>query len=140
MTKLELERISDADMYLFFEKCMRAWVSYISKRYSKANNKYLNSYDPKQGWKHIIYLNRTNFYGYAKSKFLPTNWFELIDPTDFNSNKYSCNSSKGCVFEVDLEYPKELHESYNGYPLAPDEIEIKIFFAEISIKKFLYPC
>ena len=35
------------------------------------------------------------------------------------------NSSKGCVLEVDLEYPKELRESHNDYPLVPDEIEIK---------------
>ena len=34
MTKVELELISDADMYLFFEKGMRGGVSYISKRYN----------------------------------------------------------------------------------------------------------
>ena len=27
--------------------------------------------------------------------------------------------------EVDLEYPKELHQLHNDYPLAPDKIEIK---------------
>ena len=42
-------------------------------------------------------------------------------------NKYTniSNSSKGCVLEVDLEYPKQLHELWNNYPLPPDEIEIK---------------
>ena len=40
-------------------------------------------------------------------------------------NKYTSNSSKGCVLEVDLEYPKELRELHNDYPLAPDKIEIK---------------
>ena len=35
-------------MYIFFEKCMKGGVSYISNRYSKVNNKYLKSYDPKQ--------------------------------------------------------------------------------------------
>ena len=46
-------------------------------------------------------------------------------------NKYTSNSSKGCVLEVDLEYPKELREYYEkyiqktDYPLAPDKIEIK---------------
>ena len=47
MTKFELEVVLDADMYLFFEEGMRGGISYISKRYSKANNKYLKSYDPK---------------------------------------------------------------------------------------------
>ena len=40
-------------------------------------------------------------------------------------NKYSSSNSKGCVLEVDLEYPKELRELPNDYPLAPDRIEIK---------------
>ena len=39
--------------------------------------------------------------------------------------KINSNSSKGCVLEVDLEYPKELRELYNDYPLPPDKIEIK---------------
>ena len=40
-------------------------------------------------------------------------------------NKYTSHSSKGCVLEVDLEYPKELRELHNDYPLAQDKIEIK---------------
>ena len=40
-------------------------------------------------------------------------------------NKYTSNSSKKCVLETDLEYPKELRELHNDYPLAPDKIEIK---------------
>ena len=59
------------------------------------------------------------------SKFLPTSRFTWIDPKDFDSNKYSSNSSKGCVSEVNLEYPEELRELHNAYPLALDEIEIK---------------
>ena len=44
---------------------------------------------------------------------------------EFDLNKYTSHSSKGCVFEVDLEYPKELQELHNDYPLALDKIEIK---------------
>ena len=40
-------------------------------------------------------------------------------------NKYTSNSSKGCVIEVDLEYPNEFRELHNDYPLAPDKIKIK---------------
>ena len=48
MTKIKLELIPVPDMYIFFEKGTRSGISYISNRYSKNNNKYLKSYDPKQ--------------------------------------------------------------------------------------------
>ena len=91
ITKVELELIPDPDM--------TGGVSYISKRYSKANNKYLKSYDPKQESKHIIYLN-------ANMRCL--SFFQQVD-----SPTYSSNSSKGYVLEVDLEYPKELCELHS---------------------------
>ena len=43
-----------------------------------------------------------------------------------NLNKYTSTSSKGCSFEVDLKYLKELRELRNDYPLAADKIGIKI--------------
>ena len=67
-------------MYIFFEKGTRGGISYILNRYSKVNNKYLKSYDPKQEFKHIIYLDANNVYGSAMSKFLPTSGFKWIDP------------------------------------------------------------
>ena len=56
------------------------------------------------------------------SKFLPTGGFKWLDPAKFNLNKYDNNSSRDCILEVDLEYPKELNELRNDYPhkLAPD--------------------
>ena len=125
MTKLKLELIPDSDMYLFFEKSTKSRVTYISNRYSKANNKYLKSYDSKQKPKHIIYLDANNLYGYVMYKFFPTSGFKWVDPEKFHFNKYTSNSSKGCVLKVNLEYPKELLKLHNDYPLAPDQIEIK---------------
>ena len=58
-------------------------------------------------------------------KFLPTSGFKYIDTKELDSSKYTSNSSKGCVLDVDLEHPKELRELHNDYPLAPDKIEIK---------------
>ena len=48
-----------------------------------------------------------------------------MDPTNFVFNKQASNVSRGCVFEVDLEYPKELQEVHNDHPLVPDKIQIK---------------
>ena len=59
------------------------------------------------------------------SNFFPTSAFIWIDPEKFALNKYTSNSSKGCVLEVDLEYHKQLPELRNDYPLAPGQIEIK---------------
>ena len=69
MAKVKLELIIDPNMYIFFEKGTRGGISYISHRYSKANNKYQES-------NHIIYLDANNLYCYAMSKFLPTNGFK----------------------------------------------------------------
>ena len=103
MTKTELELIPDPDMYIFFEKGTRGGISFVSNRYSKANNKYLKCNDPKQESKQIIYLGVNNLYGYAMSKFLPTSGFKWIDPKEFDLNKYTGNSFKGCFLEADLE-------------------------------------
>ena len=59
------------------------------------------------------------------SKFLPISGFKWMDSKDFDFNKYTSNSLKRCDLEVDLEYPKELQQSHNDYPLAPGKIEIK---------------
>ena len=110
------ECVYNPGMYIFFGKILRRnSISYISNRYNKAYNKYLKYYDPKQEWKHIIYLDANNIYiyGYAMSKFLPKSRFIWIDAKGFDLNKYTTSSSKGCVFEVDLKYLKELWELHN---------------------------
>ena len=97
----------------------------FSKRYSKDSNKYLIFYDPKPGPKYILFLVANNLHGYAMSKFHPTSGFKWIDPKAFDLETYANNSSKDCVLEVHLEYPKELRGLYRDYPLALDKIEIK---------------
>ena len=109
-------------MYLFFEKGIRGG---ISKRSGTANNMYLKSYNPKQEAEHIIYLDANNLYGYAMSKSLSTSGFKWLDPKEFDLNKYTSNSSKGCVLEVDLKCPKELCKLHNDYPLALHMTEIE---------------
>ena len=47
--------------------------------------------------KHIIYLDANNLYGYAMSTFFPTSGFKWIDFKEFDLDKYTRNSSKGCI-------------------------------------------
>ena len=124
MQCLKWQKLSLNFLFIFFKKGARGWISHIFDRYSKAKNKYLKSYDPKQESKHI-YLDTNNLHGYAMSKFLPTGGLKWIDSKEFDLNKYSNNSTKECALEVDLEYPKELLQLRNDYPSAPDKIEIK---------------
>ena len=125
MKKVDLEFSSDAVMCLFFKKGMRGRICYISKRYSKTKNNYLKFHYPEQESEHVIYLNASDLYVSAMSKFLLTDGFKWINLKEFYSNKYSNNSSKGCVLEVDVEYPNELRQLRNDYSLAPDKKEIK---------------
>ena len=120
MTKVELELISVSDMYLFFKKGMRSGFSQISKKYNETNNKYWKSYEPKQEPKHIIYVDANNIYCFYFLVF-PTSRFIWINAKEFDFNKYSNNSLKGGLLEIDLEYSKKLRELHKDYPSALDK-------------------
>ena len=127
MTNIKLELMTDIDMYLFIEKGMRGGVSYIANRYGEANNKYMKEYDEKAPSKYIMYLDANNLYGWAMSQYLPTGGFRWMTEKQINKinlDKYKDNSKKGLILEVDLEYPKELHDLHNDYPLAAEKIKV----------------
>ena len=118
-------------------KGIRGGVSYISNRYSKTNSKYLKFYDPEQQSKHVIYLDTNISYGYALSKFLPTSGFKWIDPKKFDLNKYTSNSSKGCVSKLILNILKSYkNHTMIIYLLTPDKIQIKRNTVRLSIKDY----
>ena len=125
MTGVKLEKISDIDKYLFIEKGLRGGISYIVKRYAKANNKHINDYDSKKPSKFITYLDMNNLYGWAMSENLPyggLKWLKKVDGFDVSS--VSERSPVRYFLEVDLEYPDELHELHNDYPLAPEKLAV----------------
>ena len=125
MTGIKLEKISDIDKYLFIEKGLRGGISYIAKRYAKANNKYMKDYDPKKPSKFIMYFDMNNLYVWAMSNYLPYGGFKWLQNGDsFDVNSISEKSPIGYIFEVDLEYPDELHVLHSDYPLAPEKLPI----------------
>ena len=127
MTDIKLELMVDIDMFQFIEKGMRGGTSYIANRYGEANNKYMKKYDDKIPSKYIIYLDANNLYGWAMSQYLPTGSFEWLSPKQIekiNLNKYTEDSNKGMILEVDLEYPQELHDLHNDYPLGPEKVKV----------------
>ena len=82
MTGIKLEKLSDTDMNLFIEKGTRGGIFYIAKRYAKANNKYMNDYDPEKPSTFITYLDKNNLYGWAMSKYLPYEQFRQVKNVD----------------------------------------------------------
>ena len=125
MTDIKLELMVDIDMFQFIEKGMRGGISYVANRYSKANNKYMKNYDEKAPSKYIMYLDANNLYGWAMSQALPTGGFKWLSPKQIekiNLGKYTENSKKGMILEVDLEYPTELHNSHNDYCVAAEKL------------------
>ena len=120
MTNVELELLSDIDMLLMIEKGIRGGVSMINNRYGKANNKYMGkSFNEKEPSKYIQYLDANNLYGWAMSNPLPTHGFKWMKVDELET--WELHS---CILEVDLEYPKSLHDLHNDYPLAPDQIVV----------------
>ena len=76
-------------------------------------------FDPTKDCKFISYLDVNNLYVWAMSKQLPTSGFEQMTDDELDDWKHL-----SCFLEVDLEYPKNLHDLLNDYPLAPERIKI----------------
>ncbi|GFT09156.1 uncharacterized protein TNCV_4105911 [Trichonephila clavipes] len=108
LTKVKIELLMDYDMYLFVEKGIRGGISQCSNRYARANNKFLPNFEPSKLQNFLLYLDANNLYGWAMSQPLPLNNFKWVDFLDVDH--IDENGEKGCILEVDLEYPESLHE------------------------------
>lgn len=124
MTGQSLDLISNEDMYLFLEDHKRGGICQIPNKYAKANNKYMKDYDENTKSSYIIDLDANNLYGWAMSQYLPIGNLVMMQNIEIFTEDFIKNISdvnkKGYILEVDLEYPKELHNLHNSYPLAPE--------------------
>lgn len=126
ISKCRLELITQdiSDAYLFIESGLRGGVSQVSNRYAKANNKYLeDTYDPTEESSYLIYHDCNNLYGKAMQLPLPVSDFRFLNEDEckqFKVESVDINSTKGYILEVDLDYPKELHDLHSDYSLAPE--------------------
>ena len=102
-------------------------VHYYSNRYGKANNNYMKEYDEKASSKYIMYLDANNLYGWAMSQYLPTGNFRWMTDKEIDRidlGKYKEDGKKGLILEVYPEYPQELHDMHNDYPVAPEKVKV----------------
>ena len=127
ITDIQLELLSDVNMLLMFEKGIRGGISIISNRYGEANNKYMKKFNKKKLNKFLMYLDANNLYGWAMSQKLPTHGFKWLSSGEmeklFNNQIVQVWEKIPCILEVDLEYPKKLHNLHNDYPLCPERVK-----------------
>ena len=140
-TNVELELLTDYDMLLMVEEGIRGGICHSIHRYAKANNKYMKNYNNNEESSYIQYLDANNLYGLAMSKKLLVNGFKWIDNNetaepsslersakhvineDFIKN-YDENNDKGYILEVDVKYPKRLHELHSDLPFLSERMEV----------------
>ena len=131
-TNIELVLLPNYDMLLMVEKGIRGGICHSIQRYAKANNKYMKNYNNNEESSYIQYLDANNLYGWAMSKKLPTNGFKLTDNNemaehiineDFIKN-YNENNDNGYILEVDVKYPKRLHELHSDLPFLSERMEV----------------
>ena len=120
MTGINLELITDVDMQLSIERGMRGGISCITHRHAEANNKYMKNYDPDKPSSYIMYLDANNLYGWAMPQPLPYRNFKWVEADSVIPKRKGI----GHIYEVDLEYPQELHDLHNDYPCAPEKIKV----------------
>ena len=78
MSRVNLQLITDNDMYNFVENSIRGGISMISTRHAQANTpSFPDSYDADLPMQNLIYLDANNLYGWAISQSLPTHGFRF---------------------------------------------------------------
>ena len=85
MTNIELELMTNVDMFQFIKKGMRRGVSHIANRCGQTNNKYIEEHDENAPSKYIMYVDANNLYSWTMSQYLPTGNFRWM--TDKETNK-----------------------------------------------------
>ena len=128
MTKIELELISDSDMYLFLMDTIRGGICVVNKKFVKSNNIYTRKVHDESSDKKvkkklktndlnkfIMYLDANNLYGHSMSKPLPYKNFKWSNDLTLDPN----NLQKR-IYEVDIEIPENLHDKFKDYPLCPE--------------------
>ena len=117
---VKLELLTDPDMLLMFEKGIRGGVAMIPNRYSKANNKYMGEkFVPSLPSKFIIYLDANALYSWSMKQPLPVGDFKQMEEEELENL-----GDIPCILEVNLEYPRELHDPHIDYPVAPERLKI----------------
>lgn len=129
LTSIELDLITDIQIYQFLENGIRGGLSQCSLRYAKANNKYLPNFNEEDPNSFLVYLDCVNLYGYAMMQQLPYKNFRFLKQKElrsFDINSISPNSNEGYILEVDMQYPRNIHDEHSDLPFAAEKLTVPI--------------
>ena len=124
-TGIRLELLTDPDMLLMFGRGIRGGITQAVRKYASANNKYMGDRsNPKSESSYLQYLDANNLYGWAMSQPLPTGGFKWVDVNSNEISELATRTDKRYLLEVDVSYPKELHNQHNDLPFMCERMEI----------------
>ena len=135
---VQLEALSDVDMYLFFEQGIRGRYSNIHKNYSKANYKYLGEYyDPNEECKYLWYVDMNSLYPTVMVENLPVRNFRWAAQNDLNYILRCCKNGEydkipACTLSVSLKHNPENFDKEKVFAMCPD------FYEEDGVKKLTH--
>ena len=83
----------------------------------------MDTYNENEEPRTLTYQNANSLYSWAMSQMLPLKGFkwESIEIEILNVPE---DSRLRYILKVDLEYPKELHDEHNLYPLVPEHVHV----------------
>ena len=127
-TNIKLELLTDYDMLVMVEEGIRGGICHSIHRHARANNKYMKNYDKNKESSYIQYLDANNFYGWAMSQKLLVNGFKWVNYISGINEElikdYDENNDQGYILEVDVKYPKKLHDLHSDLPFLPKRMKI----------------
>ena len=146
ITEVELELLTNYDMFLMVQNGIRGGICQATHRYTKANNKYMKNYDKSIESSYIAFLDASNLYAWAMSQKLPVNGFKWVKKlSEFNKDfikNYDENSDKGYFLKVDVQHQKSYLIAIKIYHFYPKEKKLKksknLFVVQKTKKNMLF--
>ena len=83
----------------------------------------MDTYNENEEPRTLTYQDANSLYSWAMSQMLALKCFTWTS-SEMDILNVPEDSRLGHILEADLEYPKELHDKHNLYPLAPEHAQV----------------
>jgi len=83
----------------------------------------MSSYDLSQLSSYLMYYDVNNLYNWAMCQSLSYTDFQWVDDLqNFDYTTIALDSTTGYIFEMDMEYPQQLHNKHTDLPFYPTRV------------------